>query len=246
MANFRTHLNVGIFVSGGSVLALHRFGLVGDGQTLVLFALGVVGSLLPDIDADASTPVRAFFGVLGITLAFAWTLPLVGQYGVMELAAAWVGLFLAVRYLLFEVFTRYTVHRGIWHSWLAVAFVALITVNLAHWLIKQPAPAAWVCGFMVGLGYLTHLVLDELYSVDLLNRRLKRSFGTALKPFSFDDPISSLAMLGVVTALVWVAPPADFMRVPEAAELIQWADQSVAWLLVRIDWGVEVLRVWLT
>lgn len=245
MANFRTHLNVGIFVSGGSVLALDGLGLVATDQTLVLFALGVVGSLLPDIDADASTPVRAFFGVLGVILAFAWTLPLVGQYGSFELALLWVGSFLAVRFLLFEAFARFTVHRGIWHSWLAVACAVLATANLAHWLVHQPPPVAWVAGFIVGLGYVTHLVLDEFYSVDLFNRRLKRSFGTAFKPFSFNDPLSSLAMLGAVLLLAWLAPPADFIQMPEGAELLLWADQSVSWLVGRVGWGVGVLREWL-
>ena len=59
MANFQTHLNVGIFVSGAAVLALHGVGLVESGTTLGYFALGVAGSLLPDIDADASNVIGA-------------------------------------------------------------------------------------------------------------------------------------------------------------------------------------------
>ena len=56
MADFHTHLNGGIFLSGASVVWLHGVGLVPTGQTLPLFALGVTGSLLPDIDADSSAP----------------------------------------------------------------------------------------------------------------------------------------------------------------------------------------------
>lgn len=208
MANFKTHLNGGIFVSGGTVLALQGLGAVPQGQTLVLFALGVAGSLLPDVDADASAPVRAIFGALGAALAFAWTLPLVGRYPPLELAMIWAGLFLGVRFLLGEAFARFTVHRGIWHSWLAVGFSALAAANLAYWLLHLPAPAAWAAGLMVGLGYLTHLALDELFSVDLRNTGVRRSFGTALKPFSLKDPLSSLAMLAAVAALMWLAPPA--------------------------------------
>ncbi|MBS1202542.1 MAG: hypothetical protein H6R22_1051, partial [Chromatiaceae bacterium] len=47
MANFQTHLNGGILVSGGAVLTLHGLGGAPEGLTLVLFALGVIGSLLP-------------------------------------------------------------------------------------------------------------------------------------------------------------------------------------------------------
>ncbi|KXX65780.1 metal-dependent hydrolase [Marichromatium gracile] len=211
MANFHTHINVGIFVSGASVLGLHAGGLVEQGQTLPLFALGVGASLLPDVDSDTSRPVRAFFTVLGAGLAFAMTLPLVGQLLLFELALVWVGVFLCVRYGFFELFTRFTVHRGIWHSWLAAGVWSLATVNAAHWLLEQPARAAWVAGLMVAIGYLTHLLLDELFSVDLLNSRIKRSFGTALKPLSLNDPLSSLTLLALAVWLAWIAPdPGDW------------------------------------
>lgn len=244
MANFQTHLNVGIFVSGGSVVWLHSVGLAPADQTLVLFTLGVAGSLLPDIDAPTSAPVRATFAVLGSILAFAWTLPLMGRFLPLELALIWCGLFLGVRFLLRATFARFTVHRGIWHSWLAIAFVTLATVDLAYWLLKQPAQTAWVAGGMVGLGYFTHLCLDELYSVDLLNSRVNRAFGTALKPLSLSDPLSSLAMAIAVGALLWVAPESGLgQRLPRLHALTQiplaaardLAMQTVAELRVLLD-----------
>lgn len=210
MANFQTHLNGGIFVSVATVLGLHGAGLVEQGATLGYFALGVAGSLLPDIDADASKPVRAFFNVLGVAVAFAMTLPLIGKFLPLEVALIWVGVFLCVRYLIFELFARATVHRGIWHSWLGIAAAALATVNIAYWMMDRSEESAWIAGFMVGIGYLTHLVLDELYSVDLINSRVKRSFGTALKPFSLADPRSSLGMLALVVGLAWFAPALDW------------------------------------
>lgn len=210
MANFQIHLNGGILVSGALVLGLHGAGLVEPGTTLAYFALGVAGSLLPDIDSDTSKPVRAFFNVLGVAVAFALTLPLVEHLLPLDLALLWGGIFLTVRYLVLEAFTRLTVHRGIWHSWLGIAVSALATVNIAHWLFGQAPEGAWIAGLMVGLGYLTHLALDELYSVDLLNNRVKRSFGTALKPFSLADPRSSLGMLLAALVLAWLAPPLDW------------------------------------
>jgi len=237
MANFQTHLNGGTLVSGGTVLAMHGLGAMPEGLTLVLFALGVMGSLLPDIDADASAPVRAFFGVLGAALAFAWTLPLAGRHSPLELTAIWAGLFVAVRYLLGGVFARFTVHRGIWHSWLAAGFAALATANLAHWLLRQTAAVAWAAGFMVGVGYLAHLVLDEVCSVDLLNTRVRRSFGTALKPFSVKDPGSSLALLAAVVLLVWVAPPADWI-----VSLVSAADRPADPFAAALAFGTNGLE----
>lgn len=209
MANFRTHLYGGVLVSGGAVLALQATGWVDKGQTLLLFGLGVAGGLLPDIDSDTSAPARAFFGVLGVVLAFAWTLPLVGRSEPWHLVLLWIALFLSVRVLLCELFSRLTVHRGIWHSLLAAVFAALATVNLLHWVLDHSARAAWLAGLMVGAGYLTHLTLDEAYSVDLLGVRTKRSFGTALKPWSLHDPVASLAMALAVALLLWAAPGGD-------------------------------------
>ncbi|NEX22677.1 metal-dependent hydrolase [Thiorhodococcus mannitoliphagus] len=209
MANFQTHLNGGIVASAATTLSLHMAGLIQSGQTVPIFAMGVIGSLLPDIDSDTSKPVNALFSVLGAGLAFAMTLPLTGRFLPLELAGIWVGVYLCVRYGFFEIFARFTVHRGVWHSWLGIAASALAATNLVYWSWGQSPDLAWVAGFVVGIGYLTHLLLDELFSVDLFNAKVKRSFGTALKPFSLNSPMSSLGMLVVVGVLVWLAPSPD-------------------------------------
>lgn len=245
MANFQTHLNVGIVVSAAATLALHTGGLVHEGQTLPYFVLGIAGSLLPDIDLKVSKPAGIFFGVLGVVLAFVMTLPLLDRFLPLELALIWGGVFLCVRYGFFEIFSRLTVHRGIWHSWLAIAAVALATINIAYWQWHLPSESAWIAGLMIGIGYLTHLCLDELYSVDLFNRRLKRSFGTALKPFSVVYPWSSLAMFMVVLTLWWLAPlagawsePSELESVVDLHRALDWLSETLAsaWRLVESGW----------
>lgn len=245
MANVQTHLYGGIVVSGGSVLALHGAGLVNEDQTLLLFGLGVVGGLLPDIDADASAPVRGFFGVLGAVLAFAWTLPLMGRYSPLSLALIWTGSFLAVRVLLCEAFARLTVHRGIWHSLLAALFAALATVNLLHWMLGLAPQGAWIGGLMVGIGYLTHLVLDEAFGVDLLGVRTKRSFGTALKPWSLRDPASSLAMAAAVALSLWLAPTTDPSWIGQGPNLAVRLGDFMVRLEAWSDSSLGALRAWL-
>ena len=42
--------------------------------------------------------------------------------------------------------------------------------------------------------------------MDLLNNRVKRSFGTALKPFSAASPKASVVMLFGVLLLLYLAP----------------------------------------
>ncbi|QIK37850.1 metal-dependent hydrolase [Caldichromatium japonicum] len=209
MANFQTHLNVGILMSAGTVLALHLGGLAGSAQIPLLFALGVAGSLVPDIDSTHSVPSHALFNVLGAALAFAVTLPLGGRFAPWVMLGLWCLVFVAVRYGVLRLFGWLTVHRGIWHSWLAAATAATATADLAYWLGGQRPEAAWLVGLMVGVGYLTHLVLDEIYSVNLFNVRINRSFGSALKPFSLRYPLGTFLMAVGLAGLILLAPPPD-------------------------------------
>lgn len=209
MANFRGHLYGAAAVSSIAALGAYSLGWAGPQQTQWLFFLGVTGGLLPDIDSDNSLPVRGFFTLLGVILAFWMSFSFVGQVPVLALVPIWALVFVTVRFGVFEVFTRFTVHRGIWHSWLATGFAGLASANIAHHLAGWSAWESWLAGFFVALGYLAHLCLDEIASVDLLGKRLRRSFGTALKPFSLAYPWASLSMLAGVIVLTVVAPTID-------------------------------------
>ncbi|AGA89763.1 putative membrane-bound metal-dependent hydrolase (DUF457) [Thioflavicoccus mobilis 8321] len=224
MANFATHLYGAAAVSSTAAIGLFAIGLADAGQAQAYFAVGVVGGLLPDIDSDSSTPVRAFFVFIGAAAAFLVSFALIEHLALIELALVWSAVFLFVRYGLFEVFAHFTVHRGLWHSWLAALFAALATANLAYWVVGCSAWESWVFAAFTGLGYLTHLCLDELASVNLLNSRVKRSLGTALKPFSLRSSWSSLGMAGVVMVLVLTAP--SLAPVAEAARGLGYAQEG--------------------
>jgi hypothetical protein len=234
MANFQTHLNLGIIVSASAALGLHTAALIDGSQTLSFFVLGVVGSLLPDIDSKTSKPVTVLFNLIGAGLAFAMTIPFLNHLPPLQLSLIWAGVYLIVRHGFFEIFTRITVHRGIWHSVLAASAISLTITDVAYWFWHESAAAAWLAGAITGTGYLTHLILDELYSVDLLNRRIKRSFGTALKPFSYTDHWSNLFMFMSISGLLWFAPTADWLpplhielplKIPTISELSHYWNQ---------------------
>src|SRR2546425_855094 len=53
--------------------------------------------------------------------------------------------------------------------------------------------------------YLIHLILDEMYSVDLIGTKIKKSFGTALKIVSTNMKATSLLLLA--TVLVFYMTP---------------------------------------
>jgi hypothetical protein len=202
MANFKTHFFVASGLSGVAAIACMKAGVVPSGETPLLLGLGAFGGLLPDIDSDHSVPIKISFNLLAFSLAFLAMFLFAGSYTVLELAAIWLGAFVAVRYLVLELFVSFTSHRGAIHSLLAAAFFALCTVSLAqHWLSK-PDLIAWIYGAFIGFGFVIHLLLDECFSVDLLNRRIKGSFGSALKLLSLKH-WRATAVLALATALVY-------------------------------------------
>ncbi len=206
MANFHTHLIGGALVSSAAAFASYGQGLSGTGETQALFVVGVVASLLPDIDADASTPVRAVFNLAGIVIGFLVAFAVAERFAVLDLVLVWAGTWAVVRYPLFWIFAQYTVHRGVWHSLLMAMVVALLAAIGAETFLMASPLTAWLVGGFTLLGYLTHLTLDELASVDLTGHRVKRSFGTALKPLSLRAWPASLFLLGLLAVLVGLSP----------------------------------------
>ncbi len=84
---------------------------------------------------------------------------------------------------------------------------------------------SWVYGFMITFGYFVHLILDEIYSVDLGNRRLKKSSGTALKFGMYKNRKQQIH-----TVVIYLLIPLLFSIAPNT-ELVQTALFShEAWL----------------
>jgi hypothetical protein len=207
MANFSAHLVGASGVTGVAALSIHGLGWAGPGQTQLLFLLGVLGGVLPDIDSARSRPVRGLFVLLGVVLAFWMSFFVAGEMSVPVLAGVWALVFLTVRFVVPQLFARLTVHRGTWHSGLAMILTGLASANCAFHLGGLTPRASWLAGVFVATGYLTHLCMDELASLGLLGSRVRRSFGTALKPFSLAYPWASLAMLATVAGLWAFRPP---------------------------------------
>lgn len=206
MANFRAHLTGGALISGAAAFACYGEGLTNTAETQVLFVLGTAASLLPDIDADDSKPVRGLFNLAGIVLGFLIAFRLAGRVGLLEQVLVWIGVALLVAFPVRWSFARLTVHRGIWHSLLMATVISLGVTVVAEALLGLSTILAWLSGGFVLLGYLTHLTMDEVASVDLLDRKVKRSFGTALKPLSVRAWPWSLVLIGAAVVLIGLTP----------------------------------------
>ncbi|MCX8048779.1 MAG: metal-dependent hydrolase [Methylohalobius sp.] len=213
MANFKTHLIGAALVSGAAATAAVALSLVPSAQAPLLLGLGMAGGLLPDVDADNSTPLRLAFSLLGLAAALWAVFYALGQLrlSIAELFLLGLAAFLLIRFCVLELFLHLTEHRGVFHSLLAVVCFTLATASGSYHLAHSPASLAWLHGLFVGIGYFTHLVLDELFSVDLTGRGLKRSFGTALKPIDFKNLRASVVMGLVTLALATSLPDPAFL-----------------------------------
>jgi hypothetical protein len=101
-------------------------------------------------------------------------------------------------------------------------FMAFTTAILAYSLGREPV-VAWMAGLFVFLGYIIHLVLDEIYSVDITGARIKRSFGSALKLFDRNSTSASLLMAGALVATLLVTPPSEeFRRIMQPHQVTQF------------------------
>ncbi|MGE3779036.1 MAG: metal-dependent hydrolase [Pirellulaceae bacterium] len=78
------------------------------------------------------------------------------------------------------MFKRYTVHRGMWHSIPAACMASLLAFMTCS--CEDLNSRIFKCA-AVGIGFLSHLILDEFWSLSFrgLRPRVKKSFGTAMK-----------------------------------------------------------------
>ncbi|GGO87178.1 membrane protein [Marinobacterium nitratireducens] len=231
MADFKTHTTVAAALSAPLAATAAMTGFA-DMREAVIYALaGTLGGLLPDIDADDSISIRLVFRLFGalaaglVVLFWMTTLP---HWQVLILAAA---AFLLVLYPLRWLFEQYTVHRGLLHSLLANLLFAAVSVLIGYHLFGLGARAAWGVAGFVFFGATVHLLLDEIYSVDLSGMRVKRSFGTALKLTDWGQPLASMGLLLATLVGIWLSPDTDawhpaFAWLPELA-LADWFERGV-------------------
>ena len=185
MANFETHLKAGVLVSAVTSIGLGYFPHIATPKEIFSFFIaGMIGSVLPDIDHNNSTPTKILEFLFVNLSAFLITIYFINQkipllYILSIAIASYLGMI-----FIFYLFKKFTKHRGILHS-IPMAFIFwFLTSLISYKYYNLSVMNSYLLGFFVFLGYMTHLILDEIYSVDISNKKLKSSAGTALKFFS--------------------------------------------------------------
>ncbi|MGP4864871.1 metal-dependent hydrolase [Psychrobacter sp. T6-5] len=207
MANFNTHLNVAFMVSGTLSLTVYKAGLIDDSGFLVCVVLGTIGGLLPDLDSDNSTPIKLGFNITSFIFAFGLVMHWRSDLSLLALIVLWLAGYGFMRYVVFHIFTTMTVHRGVIHSVPYMAILGLGLTCLSYYGLHLPLTTSWFYGLFLFGGAMVHLSLDELYSVNLSNMKMKRSSGTAMKFYQQKDKWWYLLLYTILALLVYAAPP---------------------------------------
>jgi hypothetical protein len=206
MAMFRTHLAVATVASALASAALLGGGIVSPGEAAALWAVGTAGGIMPDIDADKSEAVETIFTGLGLILALAIMVYFAGRRSTLELWIFGSLTYVAVRYYVLRAFYKYSHHRGIFHSVLAGVFFWFVATAISHHILHLSAQLSWGAGAFIFFGFIIHLTLDEIYSVDLENHDLKKSFGTALKLVDYHN-LKTSSLMGIAALVFFIATP---------------------------------------
>ena len=205
MAGFKTHITVSTLAGAGYGAAAYAFFDVPGPACVLAGGLCSVSGMLPDIDSGPGRPLReslAFAAAVVSTMLvdrfqqFGWSMESI------ILAGAFV--YVLVRFGVAELVKRYTEHRGMFHSIPA----AIVFGEIAYLLAAGDLRLRLYKAGGVVLGYMIHLVLDEMYSVYYVRGRMhvKKSFGTAIKLFDRHKVwpnVSTYAKLAVFTFLAF-------------------------------------------
>ncbi len=195
MASYQGHLATSTLLGACYGAAGAWYGHLDWGPAFLAAGLTAIGGLLPDLDSDSGVPVRELFGLAAAVTPFLLFERIrAAGFNLEQTIVLLAGVYLLIRYGVSEVFKRFTVHRGMFHSLPAMG-IASLGVFLLYHNPNRDLRVYLAAG--VALGFLSHLILDELCSVDFMGVRvkLKQSAGSALKLTSRSWPATATAYL---------------------------------------------------
>ena len=157
----------------------YHFG-ISPSACLVAGGLCSFAGMLPDIDSDTS---KSFQECIYLTAGIGCILTASRlRHHVNDPDLALLGggfMFLFIRFVVAAWIKKITTHRGMIHS----IPMAVLSGELVFFVVTGTVQERLVKAAALTIGFLSHLILDEVYSIDSTGAtlRLKKSFGTALK-----------------------------------------------------------------
>lgn len=207
MAGFKTHVTFSSVIGVGYAAGGYAMYDMPWPSCLIAGGLCSVAGMLPDLDSGSGRPIRESMGfaaaVVPVMLIQRFQAMQI-SYELMILAA--IGLYLLIRFGGAWALSKYTVHRGMFHSIPAAILAGLVAFLLTGCNNIDLDVRIFKAGGLFA-GYMSHLLLDEIWSIEWHHglMRTKKSFGTALKLWGHDmwGNLSVYVKLAVVAFLVF-------------------------------------------
>lgn len=206
MADFKTHVTVAAALSAPLAVSAFILGLADINDTILYILAGTLGGMLPDIDADESIAIRIVFRLFAALFAGLSLVVWLDKMIYWHLLALAIASYFIIRFPVQWLFEQLTVHRGALHSLLANLLFTAVAVPIAYHVFALNAQTAWGIGGFVFFGASIHLILDEIYSIELSGMRVKRSFGTAMKLTDWGEPLASILFVIGCGIGYWLSP----------------------------------------
>jgi FtsH-binding integral membrane protein len=188
MADFKTHTLAGSVVGLLICYYAASLNLISEYYYFILiYIISIIGSFLPDVDHDSSKPLRivfTFFAIISSISCF-FVAKKVLKMDLYDVFIYTLLTFFIVSYFVRFLFKKYTKHRGIFHSLPMMLIVSLSTMFL-NYRFGGRDYVTMVIGLATGTGFLSHLVLDELFATKNfagIPYSFKKSFGDSFKVF---------------------------------------------------------------
>jgi len=201
LASFEQHINVAVVATGLAIVPLHTAGLLDVSQSLIALSLGVFGTMLPDLDSNQSKPTQIVFKMLSIFLPLIVLLSIPNLLSIFTIIGVWVVSSVTLHYIFFKTFLSITSHRGLFHSVPMGIFLAQVTILIFYNFSSADKTFSIFAGFFILYGFLIHLLLDEVFSIDVFGMEIKRSFGSALKLYAKNNILGTFLLYALIVTL---------------------------------------------
>ena len=206
MAAFKEHVNIATIAVGVVVITLYSSHFLTLYQALIALFIGIIGGVLPDIDSNNSKPLQGIFKIFSIIVPLLLLLSFFHVMSVLKTILLWILFVLLLRITLFKLFLYFTHHRGIFHSIPMAVLVGELTLVFTYYVIKVDLKVAVIYSFIIFFGFMIHLLLDEIYSVDAFGIKMKKSFGTALKLYDKHNITGTFVIYFLIISIYFLLP----------------------------------------
>jgi membrane-bound metal-dependent hydrolase YbcI (DUF457 family) len=240
MADFKTHITTSTVL--GVAYGFGGYGLfdLSVPHCLIAGALCSLAGMLPDLDSDSGIPQREMLCFLSVLVPMLMLRRMQALGMDPETMVFMAGLtYVAIRFGVGWIFKRFTKHRGMWHSIPAALIAGLATFLIC---LSPELEVRIFKSWAVVMGFISHLILDEVYSVDWNGRQvhLKKSAGTAMKWFS-SSMYANISTYSKLAFLIVLALEDSSLMAYLGAEPLEISITAKDWLNNSID-NVKQIR----